>query len=78
MKLQVISKYTNIVPLYECLAVYTVTGGGAQWLESEFKSEDPGFKSLAGQGEEQFVCPSESTCVQTCLCLTPCSFIWSP
>ena len=38
---------------------------------SELKSEDPRFDPLAGQGEEQFVCPSESTLVQTCLCLTP-------
>ena len=40
--------------------------------ESEFKSEDPGFEPLAGQGEGQFIfCLSESTLVQTCLCLTP-------
>ena len=28
-------------------------------------------KTLAGQGEEQFFHPSESTLVQICLCLTP-------
>ena len=38
---------------------------------SEFKSEDPGFDPLAGQGEGQFFCPSESTLVQTYLCLNP-------
>ena len=32
---------------------------------SEFKSEDPGFETLAGQGKEQFFCPSESTLVQS-------------
>ena len=31
--------------------------------ESEFKSEDPWFDPLAGQGERQFLCPSESTLV---------------
>ena len=39
--------------------------------EFEFKSNDPGFNPLTGQAEEQFVCPSESTFVQTCLCLAP-------
>ena len=39
--------------------------------ESKFKSEDRGFDPLVGQGGGQFVCPSESTLVQTCLCLTP-------
>ena len=34
-------------------------------IESEFKSEDPGFDPLAGQGQGQFFCPSESTLVQT-------------
>ena len=38
---------------------------------SEFKSEDPGFNPLVEQGEGEFSCPSESTLVQTCLCLTP-------
>ena len=33
--------------------------------------EDPGFDPLTGQGEGQSFCPSESTFVQTCLCLTP-------
>ena len=39
----------------------------------EFKSEDHpmGSTSIVGQGEEQFFCPSESTLVQTRLCLTP-------
>ena len=39
--------------------------------QPEFKSKDLGFNPLAGQGEKQFFCPSESTLVQTCLCLTP-------
>ena len=38
---------------------------------SEFKSEDPGFDTLPGQSEGQFFCPSESTLVQNCVCLTP-------
>ena len=38
---------------------------------SEFQSEDPGFDPLVWQCEGQFVCPSESTFVQTCLCLAP-------
>ena len=38
---------------------------------SEFKSEDLGFDPLAGQVEGQFFYPSESSLVQTCLCLTP-------
>ena len=37
---------------------------------SEFKSEDPGFDPLAGQGRAQFFYPSESTFVQTSLCLS--------
>ena len=43
-------------------------------LESEFKSDDPGFDPLAEQGEEQggvFVWSLRVNCVQTCLCLTP-------
>ena len=36
----------------------------------KFKSEDPGFDTLVEQGEGQYLCPSESTLVQTCLCLT--------
>ena len=35
----------------------------------EFKSEDPGFDPLVGQGG------SESTLVQTCLCLTPPTYV---
>ena len=46
-------------------------GAQLSGTESEFKSEDPGFDPLAGQGEVQFSCLSESTLVQTCLCLTP-------
>ena len=34
---------------------------------SEFKSEDPGYNPLTGQGEGQFFYPSESTLVETCL-----------
>ena len=37
----------------------------------EFKSEDPGFHPLAGQGEGQVFYPCESVRVQTALCLTP-------
>ena len=43
---------------------------------SEFKSEDPGFEPLARQGERRFFCPSESTSVQTCWCLTPLLCVW--
>ena len=46
-------------------------GGSFVVRASEFKADDPGFDPLAGQGEVQFFCPSESTRVQTCLCLTP-------
>ena len=43
-------------------------GNIAQWLQrQEFKSKDPGFDILAGQGEGEFFYPSESTLVQTCL-----------
>ena len=31
------------------------SGDVAQWLESEFKSEDHGLNPLAGQGEQQFL-----------------------
>ena len=49
---------------------------------SEFKSEDPGFDPLMGQGDGQVLflflspppLPSESTLVQTCLCQSP-SFV---
>ena len=37
---------------------------------SEFKSEDPGFDPLAGQGKLQFLYSSESTLVQIGLCLS--------
>ena len=41
-------------------------GRNSQWVERrKFKSEDPGFDPLAGQGDEQFVYPSESTLVET-------------
>ena len=43
-------------------------------LSLGLKSKDPmgsHFNLLVGQGEEQFFCPSKSTLVQTCLCLTP-------
>ena len=46
-------------------------GRGSVARESEFKSEDPGFNPLVGQGEEQFLCSSESALVKTCLCLIP-------
>ena len=39
---------------------------------SELKSEGPGFDPVVGHRvREQFLCPSESTLVHTCLCLTP-------
>ena len=44
---------------------------GSLVRESKFKSEDPGFDPLAGQGGEHFFCSSESTLVQTCLRLIP-------
>ena len=53
------------------LVFMSSTGDVAQWLDSDFKSEDPRFKSLARQGEKQFFCPSKSTLVHTCLFLTP-------
>ena len=37
---------------------------------SELESEDLGFDPLAGQDERQFFSHSESTLLQTCLCLT--------
>ena len=46
-------------------------GDVAQWLESQNSNLKTVFDRLAGQGERQFFCPSESTLVQTCLCLTP-------
>ena len=46
-------------------------GRGSVVRDLEFKSEDPGFDPLVGQGKGQFLCPSESTLAQTCLCLTP-------
>ena len=49
-----------------------LTGGRNLLVRApEFKSEDPGFDPLVGLGERQFFCPSESTVVQTSLCLTP-------
>ena len=58
--------------MFECSIRY----GGThvpQWLDkSELKSEDPGFDSLAGRVRFVnmfFFCPSESTLVQTGLCL---------
>ena len=38
-------------------------GDVAQWLESQFKSDDPGFYPLVGQGDGQVFFPSESTLV---------------
>ena len=36
----------------------------AQWLQSRNSNpKTPGFDPLAGQGERQFFCPSESTLV---------------
>ena len=48
---------------------YLLRGRSAVIRASEFKSKDLGFDPLTGQGEGQFFCPSESTFVQTCLCL---------
>ena len=43
----------------------------ARASESSSNPRNPGFDLLAGQGEKQFcLYPSESTHVQTCLCLT--------
>ena len=51
------------------------------WLSgraSEFKSKDPEFDPLAGQGKCQvFLYPSESIFVPTYLCLTPFKFLCS-
>ena len=47
-------------------------GDVAQWLKS--RNSNPktlGSIPLVGQGESKFFCPSESTHMQTCLCLTP-------
>ena len=51
----------------------TLSGDAAQWYvsASEFKSEDPGFDPLAGQGEDQYFCPPESPLIQPSLCLPP-------
>ena len=43
-------------------AIQTLARGRSSVIrELEFKSEDPGFDTLAGQGENQVFCPSEST-----------------
>ena len=46
-------------------------GRGSVVRASTFRSGHPGFDLQAGQGNGQTFCPSESTLVQTCLCLTP-------
>ena len=59
----------------------TVLGGvGSVVRESRF----PRFDPLAGQDEKQFFCPTESTHLKTCLCLTPLreygtapTFVWA-
>ena len=53
--------------------MYIVYDGGRSSVvrASGKKSEDHGFDCLAGQGERQFVCPSESTLVQILFVPTP-------
>ena len=55
---------------YEGLIVQITTrllnGDIAQWLESR----NSNLQTLAGQGQGQVLCFSESTLVQSCLCLT--------
>ena len=57
--------------IYSSLVVLCDGGRGSVVRKSEFKSEDLGFDPvLAGQGEAQCVCPSDTTIVQKCQCLT--------
>ena len=50
----------------DAVAECCINGGCSSVVrESEFKSEDPGFDSLVGQGEKHFFSPSESTLVKT-------------
>ena len=57
-------------------------GGGVVargWGRRNSNQKTRGFAALAGQGEKQFLCPSESTLVQTCLCRTPlCMYCMHP
>ena len=59
------SKYIFMYNYFSCKHKIIRSWGMSSSLvrASEFKSEDPVFNPLAGQGE--------STPVQTCLCLTP-------
>ena len=45
----------------EIVVVFLGGGRSSVVRELEIKPEDPGFDRLAGQGEGQLVCPSEST-----------------
>ena len=58
-----------IISMYRCK--WKDGGHGSVLSVSEFKPDNPGFDPLAGRGERQCFCLSESTRVQTCLCLTP-------
>ena len=51
--------------------------GVAQRSASDFMSEDPGFDPLAGQGEEQFFYPSESSLVLS-LSVISCADLFVP
>ena len=61
----------DVVIVVAVVAVVVDGGRSSVVKASEFESEDPGFDRLAGQCKRQFFCPSESTVVLTCLCLTP-------
>ena len=51
---------------------FTTLKALVQWLERRnLTPEDPGVDPLVEQGEGQFLHPSESTLVQTCLYLIP-------
>ena len=51
---------------------WDTNGGRSSMVRvSEFKSKDPRFDPLVGQGGEEFFCPPEATLLQICLCLTP-------
>ena len=65
-----VSKYRLGRRMSEVLNIWwNDEGRGSVVRESEFKSEDPGFNPLVGQGEVQFFWPCESTVVQISLCL---------
>ena len=68
------ANYDGAITIISLSVSLTPQGDIAQWLMR--RNSNPktlhGFDPLAGQGEKQSFCsPSESTLVQTCLCLTP-------